>query len=86
MQFLHILSLLLLALVAYTSAQNCNPNTTSCSGGRNVGRSGRGCLARNMWYYDARLRQCREMRYLGCGGNRNRWCTRIACVRRCHRR
>lgn len=58
----------------------------SCRGGRNVGRGGRGCVPTNMWYYDARLRQCRQMRYLGCGGNTNRWCTRVACARNCGRR
>ncbi|XP_023296756.2 male accessory gland serine protease inhibitor-like [Lucilia cuprina] len=88
MKFLHILSLLLVALVAYTSAQRCvgRPRNPSCTGPRNVGRRGRGCTPRTMWYYDARGRQCREMRYLGCAGNNNRWCTRAACEQRCRRR
>ncbi|XP_065369341.1 kunitz-type serine protease inhibitor homolog beta-bungarotoxin B1 chain, major component-like [Calliphora vicina] len=83
MKFLHILSLLLMALVAYTSAQRCNP---TCFGNRDVGQGGRNCVPRTMWHYDARIRQCREMRYLGCGGNNNLWCTRAACDRSCRRR
>ncbi|XP_023296758.2 male accessory gland serine protease inhibitor-like [Lucilia cuprina] len=88
MKFLHILTLLLVALVAYTSAQRCvgRPRNPSCTGARNVGRRGRGCTPRTMWHYDARSRKCRELRYLGCGGNNNRWCTRAACEQRCRRR
>ncbi|KNC21924.1 hypothetical protein FF38_12133 [Lucilia cuprina] len=87
MQFLNIFTLLLVALVAYTSAQRCvGPRAPSCAGPRNVGRGGRGCTARTMWHWDPSTRHCREMRYLGCGGNNNRWCTRSACEQRCRSR
>ncbi|XP_065367917.1 amblin-like [Calliphora vicina] len=87
MKFLHILSLLLVALVAYTTAQRCpgRPRNPSCFGIRLDGRGGPRCTARNLWYFDPRARQCRPMRYLGCGGNRNRWCDRASCERGCRR-
>ncbi|KAI8121625.1 hypothetical protein FF38_06553 [Lucilia cuprina] len=88
MNFLHILSLLLVAFVASASAQLCpgSPLAPACAGSRNDGRGGRGCVSRRMWYWDGRSRQCREMRYMGCGGNSNRWCSWAACQRRCRRR
>ncbi|XP_037944321.1 kunitz-type serine protease inhibitor, partial [Teleopsis dalmanni] len=33
------------------------------------------------WYYDKGA--CRKFVYKGCNGNRNRFCTRDACERRC---
>ncbi|XP_065369239.1 male accessory gland serine protease inhibitor-like [Calliphora vicina] len=88
MKFLNILSLLLIALVAYTSAQRCpgSPSNPSCVGAHDGGRRGPRCTARAMWHYSARLRQCHQILYLGCGGNNNRWCTRAACEQRCRRR
>ncbi|KAI8115928.1 U-actitoxin-Avd3s [Lucilia cuprina] len=88
MQVLHILSLLLVALVAYTSAQGCpgSPRNPSCVGPRNEGRRGWRCQARMMWWYNASIRQCQIMPYWGCWGNNNRWCTRAICEQRCRRR
>ncbi|XP_023302841.2 kappaPI-actitoxin-Avd3c-like [Lucilia cuprina] len=88
MKLLNIFTLLLAALVSYSSAQRCiaTLRPPSCIGPRNVGRGGRGCNPRLMWYYDGRARQCRQMRYLGCGGNTNLWCQRATCERRCRRR
>ncbi|KPU78765.1 uncharacterized protein Dana_GF27831 [Drosophila ananassae] len=36
-----------------------------------------------MWYFDSRARDCRTMKYLGCGGNNNRYCSRDHCRRKC---
>ncbi|KAM7343195.1 male accessory gland serine protease inhibitor-like [Cochliomyia hominivorax] len=88
MKFLHILCLLLVALVSLTSAQRCRgaPRQPNCAGGVNIGhRRGRTCRQSVLWAYDARLRRCRRMMYLGCGGNNNRWCTQAGCEQQCRR-
>lgn len=36
-----------------------------------------------MWYYSRNGGECRPMRYFGCGGNGNRYCTKQDCERRC---
>ncbi|XP_046809502.1 male accessory gland serine protease inhibitor-like [Lucilia cuprina] len=85
MKLFQHLCLILLALVTGGSSQRCrnSPRVSICTGPRNIGRICRGCLPSNMWYYDGR--QCREMRFLGAGGNSNRWCTRAICEQRCRR-
>lgn len=37
----------------------------------------------NMWYYDGRKRDCLTFNYLGCGGNRNRFCSEEDCISTC---
>ncbi|KAM7343783.1 U-actitoxin-Avd3o-like [Cochliomyia hominivorax] len=87
MNFLHIFALFLVTLIAYTSAQGCRgaPANPSCAGGRNVGRRGRRCRASSVWYYNTRNRRCERIRYLGCRGNNNRWCSQAACHQGCRR-
>ncbi|XP_075144622.1 uncharacterized protein LOC142219584 [Haematobia irritans] len=34
------------------------------------------------WYYDKGT--CRKFNYKGCNGNRNRFCTKEACLNRCY--
>ncbi|XP_017860831.1 PREDICTED: chymotrypsin inhibitor SCI-I-like [Drosophila arizonae] len=62
----------------------------NCVGGKDEGRGNTRSCARNangnMWWYDSRTRSCKKMAYKGCGGNRNRYCTRAACRSRCRRR
>nr|XP_016997448.1 PI-actitoxin-Axm2b [Drosophila takahashii] len=58
----------------------------NCIGGRNEGRGGGQCRAsamNEMWYYNQRSRRCIKMRYLGCGGNRNRYCSLRHCQSSC---
>ncbi|EDV95990.1 GH15460 [Drosophila grimshawi] len=69
MKFILILACLAL-FVAHTQAQNCL--------GMVVGRGNP-----NMWWYDGSDRTCKPLNFRGCGGNRNRYCTREQCVRRC---
>ncbi|XP_037940701.1 kappaPI-actitoxin-Avd3c-like [Teleopsis dalmanni] len=90
MRFTLVFVLLLVVIVACTQAQNCRgkPRRLQCRGPKNEGRGGRGCNRNanpRMWYYNTRSRRCEEMRYLGCAGNNNRFCTRNECQRRCTR-
>ncbi|KAH8302395.1 hypothetical protein KR044_005927, partial [Drosophila immigrans] len=83
----------LAVFVAYTEAQRCRGRVPrserNCVGGRDSGtRRGNNCFRRandNMWYYSRRTRSCRQMSYRGCGGNKNRYCSRASCERRCIR-
>ncbi|KAH8312903.1 hypothetical protein KR067_001513 [Drosophila pandora] len=92
MKFLLILSILVLYL-AYTYAQeNCQGKPRlrqNCIRGKNEGhfeqRSCRRNANANMWYFDERARECKKMRYHGCGGNRNRYCSLRHCRQRCPR-
>ncbi|KAM7343188.1 male accessory gland serine protease inhibitor-like [Cochliomyia hominivorax] len=86
MKILQILSLLLAALVSLTSAQcRGGARPANCGGGINLGFPHRGCVPSAVWAWDPRTRQCRRIVYLGCGGNRNRWCSQAACTRACRR-
>ncbi|XP_026847612.1 kappaPI-actitoxin-Avd3d-like [Drosophila persimilis] len=92
MKFILVLACLAL-YVAYTSAQdNCigRPVFQVCTGGRDEGHNrSRRCAARfmrEMWWYNTRARDCQKMRYLGCGGNNNRYCSLDSCRRKCRRR
>ncbi|TMW41832.1 hypothetical protein DOY81_013088 [Sarcophaga bullata] len=88
MKFITLFTLLLIAFVGYTSAQTCvgMPNNPGCTGPRDFGHRGSGCVARTMWYYNTRLLRCQPLNYLGCGGTNNRWCTLASCRQRCERR
>ncbi|KAH8392026.1 hypothetical protein KR200_003696 [Drosophila serrata] len=91
MKFLLIAACLIL-YVASTCGQRCNglPQPQNCEGGRDDGvRQQRHCSPspnREMWWYNRRTGECLKMNYLGCGGNRNRYCTKASCLERCRRR
>ncbi|KPU78763.1 uncharacterized protein Dana_GF27172 [Drosophila ananassae] len=36
-----------------------------------------------MWYYGSRRKTCLKMKYLGCGGNNNRYCSMDHCLQSC---
>lgn len=36
-----------------------------------------------LWYYSLNGNECRPMRYYGCGGNGNRYCSKDDCERTC---
>ncbi|SPP76735.1 blast:BPTI/Kunitz domain-containing protein [Drosophila guanche] len=89
MKFILVLACLAL-YVAHSAAQdNCRgrPVFQVCTGGRDQGHSRHfSCPARfmnEMWWYDSRSRQCQKMKYLGCGGNNNRYCSLDSCRRKC---
>ncbi|XP_037931116.1 kunitz-type protease inhibitor 3-like [Teleopsis dalmanni] len=85
---------LLVVMIAFARAENCRGKQRDnigfqCRGGKNEGRGGRGCSRnanRRMWYYNRVSGRCEPMRYLGCGGNNNRYCSKIRCENRCIRR
>ncbi|TMW44657.1 hypothetical protein DOY81_010263 [Sarcophaga bullata] len=84
MRIVALFLLCFIALVAYTSAQCPGaPRTPNCAGGRDEGRGGFRCVQRTMWYWNGR--SCQPMRYHGCFGNNNRYCTQAACNQRCRR-
>ena len=56
----------------------------NCTDPRDVGRSGLLCIAVTMWYWNGS--SCEAMRYLGCGGNNNRYRTQAACEAKCRPR
>ncbi|TMW42091.1 hypothetical protein DOY81_012829, partial [Sarcophaga bullata] len=59
----------------------------NCTAGpMDVGTSCPTARPRRMWFYDTSSRRCRDMQYLGCGGNANRFCTWLECIFRCSRR
>ncbi|KAH8408622.1 hypothetical protein KR215_008347 [Drosophila sulfurigaster] len=67
--------------------QNCRGAvSTSCDKGPDPGH-GRGNCSRNanqnMWFHSYGI--CIPFNYLGCGGNRNRYCTRKDCMNKCIR-
>ncbi|XP_016958935.2 PI-actitoxin-Axm2b-like [Drosophila biarmipes] len=91
MKFLLILACLSL-YIAYIDAQRfCQgrPVFQVCTGGRDEGNSnGRFCGASSqneMWFYNSRNRNCEKMRYRGCGGNNNRYCSNQDCLEKCRR-
>ncbi|EDW52201.1 kappaPI-actitoxin-Avd3c [Drosophila sechellia] len=91
MKFLLILASLVL-YVALTSAQSCpgRPHHQDCLNGKDEGvERARHCDRDpnpEMWYYNRNENRCIKMRYLGCEGNRNRYCTLNDCQRKCVRR
>ncbi|KNC21972.1 hypothetical protein FF38_12129 [Lucilia cuprina] len=89
MKFMILLTILVVILVAGTTAQRrrCpqRARPARCVGPRNVGSRCPAIPPRRMWYYNQANRTCIEMNHLGCGGNANRWCSRASCERRCVR-
>ncbi|KAH8314142.1 hypothetical protein KR067_002205, partial [Drosophila pandora] len=51
--------------------------------GFNINKSCNKYYMENMWYYDTKVKFCRTMEYLGCGGNNNRYCSRDHCRIKC---
>ncbi|XP_039479553.1 kunitz-type serine protease inhibitor homolog dendrotoxin I [Drosophila santomea] len=78
--------------VALTSAQSCpgRPPLQDCLHGKDEGvEHARLCIRDpnpEMWYYNHHENRCIKMRYLGCLGNRNRYCKLTDCQRACVRR
>nr|XP_014086088.1 WAP four-disulfide core domain protein 6B [Bactrocera oleae] len=83
MNFL-IFTIFLIVYIFNAAAQPCIPLADStCTEAANSGTTGPGCLAGTRWSYDATTRQCTAFTYQGCGGNTNRYCSRVVCERRC---
>jgi len=57
--------------------------TPTCIGlpdvGNNRRRKCKDTANKDMWNYNAVTRNCTKLNYLGCGGNDNRWCTKVLC-------
>ncbi|KAH8259427.1 hypothetical protein KR026_004132 [Drosophila bipectinata] len=93
MKFILVLSILVLYL-AYTYAQeDCQGKPRlrqNCIRGKDEGHFNQRACRRNananMWYFDERANECKKMRYHGCAGNRNRYCSLRHCNSRCRRR
>ncbi|KAH8352110.1 hypothetical protein KR084_002017 [Drosophila pseudotakahashii] len=92
MKFLLVLACLVL-YISLSSAQDCQgrPRHPDCHGGKDEGvRHKHHCTNSQpndeMWYYNRQTNQCLKMRYLGCGGNNNRYCSLVSCQRACIRR
>ncbi|XP_033165220.1 PI-actitoxin-Axm2b [Drosophila mauritiana] len=86
--------LLVLACVVLYVSLACGQNRCdgrprgrqNCDGGKHEGFGGRDCRRRamdEMWYYNQRTGKCLKMKYLGCGGNQNRYCSLRHCQRSC---
>ncbi|XP_034482596.1 kunitz-type U15-theraphotoxin-Hs1g-like [Drosophila innubila] len=86
MLFILILILSIAYAQDFDGCAGC-PDDQSCDGGKNIGHADlEGCSlnANNeMWYYSGN--SCNKMKYLGCGGNRNRYCSKFHCVILCAR-
>ncbi|XP_060659503.1 amblin-like [Drosophila nasuta] len=58
-----------------------------CEGLKNRGVAGWPVCRKNsnneMWYFDTKTKTCKKLAYRGCGGNRNRFCSRSACIKQC---
>ncbi|XP_034121869.1 chymotrypsin inhibitor SCI-I-like [Drosophila guanche] len=65
------------------------PGIQLCKGLRDEGNNNRGSChtraMREMWWYNARINDCEKMRFLGCNGNNNRYCSLGSCRSRCKR-
>ncbi|XP_016958877.2 amblin-like [Drosophila biarmipes] len=48
-------------------------------GGNNRRRRCKDSANKDMWHYNAVTRNCTKFKYLGCGGNDNRWCSQVLC-------
>ncbi|KAH8288840.1 hypothetical protein KR054_010674 [Drosophila jambulina] len=89
MKFILILACLVLYVSLTCAQDSCrgSPRNQTCIGGRDEGhRNGRNCRRSampEMWYFNRRTRDCVKMRYHGCGGNRNRYCSIRSCRRSC---
>ncbi|KAH8302396.1 hypothetical protein KR044_005928 [Drosophila immigrans] len=79
----------LVIYIFHTLANNCQglARKPGCNETMDVGHSKLPrCLwnvNKAMWYYNKSRRGCRRLKYLGCGGNSNRFCTLNDCVKKC---
>ncbi|XP_039965358.1 PI-actitoxin-Axm2b-like [Bactrocera neohumeralis] len=87
MRFLYITTVVLLLLTTLVAAQDSScpgkPPTQLCLKPMNVGTKGRSCRPKQMWYFNERAQKCERLKYLGCGGNENRFCTLSGCQNSC---
>ncbi|XP_037722406.1 U-actitoxin-Avd3l-like [Drosophila subpulchrella] len=71
--------------VDVTGVARCKgkPGTSKCignlDGGNNRKRKCKKSANKDMWHYNAVTKNCTKINYLGCGGNDNRWCTKVLC-------
>ncbi|XP_073811337.1 male accessory gland serine protease inhibitor-like [Musca autumnalis] len=83
-----LIGFLVLAAMLVMAQAQCpgRPWSPACYPPRNNGYRGRGCTARTMWWYENASNSCKSFWYMGCGGNRNRWCSQRECEMNCMRR
>ncbi|XP_037729583.1 U-actitoxin-Avd3q-like [Drosophila subpulchrella] len=92
MKLLSVLACVFLCVSVTCAQESCNGlprDGLNCERGKNEGLSGWNCqryAMKEMWYWDQRSRKCRKMRYLGCRGNKNRYCSLSHCQRLCPNR
>ncbi|KQS44157.1 BPTI/Kunitz domain-containing protein 5 [Drosophila erecta] len=59
------------------------PKKSKCAGNLDGGNNRKSKCKKsantNMWHYNALTKNCTKINYLGCGGNDNRWCTKVLC-------
>lgn len=67
----------------------CLLGVKSCAGGEDWGtdENPKNTCSLNsndhMWYYHSGKQNCLKLNYLGCGGNRNRFCSKQDCISKC---
>ncbi|XP_041565357.1 kunitz-type serine protease inhibitor LmKTT-1a [Drosophila elegans] len=89
MKLFLVLACIVLYVTISCAQERCvgRPNNQNCIGGKHEGHgrvsSCRGNAMDEMWYYNQRSRKCLKMKYLGCGGNRNRYCSLRHCQSSC---
>ncbi|XP_059225137.1 mambaquaretin-9-like [Stomoxys calcitrans] len=73
--------------IAIVVAVNCQcpqrPAQPTCGDDLHGGHTGTNCYGRTMWWYDRGTNNCMSFPYRGCGGTRNRHCSRAECLRLC---
>ncbi|KQS38498.1 PI-actitoxin-Axm2b [Drosophila erecta] len=88
MKLLLVLACVLLYVSLACAQVRCNgrPRGQNCVGRKNEGRGGGDCHRNamdEMWYFNQRTGKCTKMKYLGCGGNKNRYCSLRHCQSSC---
>uniref|UniRef100_A0A1I8PQU1 BPTI/Kunitz inhibitor domain-containing protein n=1 Tax=Stomoxys calcitrans TaxID=35570 RepID=A0A1I8PQU1_STOCA len=72
--------------IAPASSSNCKElNQFNCYSAKNEGyfcNSREPTHTETRWYYDKGT--CRKFNYKGCNGNRNRFCSKETCMKRCY--
>jgi len=64
------------SFVTFIGTSKCIGNP---DGGNNRKRKCKKSANKDMWHYNAVTKNCTKVNYLGCGGNDNRWCTKVLC-------
>ncbi|XP_054733760.1 kunitz-type serine protease inhibitor homolog alpha-dendrotoxin-like [Anastrepha obliqua] len=87
MKLIWIAAVILVILATLAAAQDPScpgrPPNQLCLKPKNAGTTGRGCRPSQMWYFNERTQTCERLKYLGCGGNENRYCTYDGCINTC---